>query len=110
MNNPATVSHLPAYEQRAQRPRAPFSQGGEAPRKFTPKGHDAQLHEAQNNQIPVRVRLVAGGKDIFGIVTKRDKFTITVRHNQESVDAGCDEILYKHAIESVMLLRDTQPA
>lgn len=111
---PNNVSHLSGYERTEQgrrpgsvdhRPNRVAANDTHASKsKFVAKGHDAQLQDAQFGKIPVRVTLISGSV-IRGTVSKRDKFTITINH--ESGDfAGCDEIVYKHAIEGVMLLRD----
>lgn len=118
---PTHVSHLSAVE---RTPPRDFSRGASvrpfptvstdrgapnaAPRKFVAKGHDAQLQDAQFGKIPVRITLISGST-VKGLVTKRDKFTITVNHATGDF-AGCEEILYKHAIEGVMLLRNESQA
>jgi Uncharacterized host factor I protein len=75
-----------------------------AKRKFVAKGHDAQLQEAQLGQIPVELTMMSGISH-FGIITKRDKFTITLTHSDggDPDRTGCPEIFYKHAIEGVLL-------
>lgn len=90
-------------------PRPPFGRDtGQAPRKFVAKGHDAQLQDAQMGRLPTTLTLVSGA--VFtGIITKRDKYTITLRHESGSA-AGMDEIFYKHAIEGVLIdRRDNAP-
>ena len=79
-------------------------QGSAPKRKFVAKGHDAQLQEAQLGQIPVELTMMSGISH-FGIITKRDKFTITLTHSDggDPDRTGCPEIFYKHAIEGVLL-------
>jgi len=84
--------------------RPPFSHSGDKP-KFVAKGHDAQLQDAQINKHPTTISLMSGDK-VNGIVVKRDKFTITLRYTG-GTDAGLDEIFYKHAIESVLIKRES---
>lgn len=70
--------------------------GGKRP--FVPKGHDAQLHEAQNNRLQVTLTLL-NGESYDGTIAKRDKFTITLAHQED----GAREIFYKHAIQGVLI-------
>lgn len=87
----------------AHRPQRSFTPQPAAPRKFIAKGHDAQLMDAQMGKFPTKIRL-SGGSIVDGIITKRDKFTITLKHTSgDFIDQ--DEIFYKHAIESVMITR-----
>jgi RNA chaperone Hfq len=69
--------------------------------KFTPKGHDRTLNDAQHAGTVVTLRLVSGD-DYVGTVTRRDKFTITLCH-VGGQDDGCLEVVYKHAICGVLL-------
>jgi sRNA-binding regulator protein Hfq len=76
-------------------------------KKFVAKGHDSQLQDAQYGKNRVRITLMSGST-INGTISRRDKFTITLRHehNERNVDsgvAGLDEIIYKHAIEGVLV-------
>lgn len=85
-------------------PRPPFNrQLGEptsAPhKKFVAKGHDAQLMDAQMSHAAVTLNTISGAT-FDGTISRRDKFTITLRDKE-----GQDEIFYKHAIESVRILR-----
>jgi sRNA-binding regulator protein Hfq len=74
---------------------------------FVAKGHDAQLMDAQNNVTPTTISLISGGS-YEGIIVKRDKYTITLRHAEGlGLEAGQDEIFYKHAIEGVRIRRET---
>ena len=106
MNTQANVTHLnrdprsyagttPGVQQRP-----PF--GADRP-KFIAKGHDAQLQDAQLNKHLTVVTLTSGAI-ITGTVSKRDKYTITVRHAAGDSE-GYDEIFYKHAIEGVLIKR-----
>lgn len=111
---PSTVSHLP------RDPRIPLGSGAnvmtlphrsrsegtartEAPRKFVAKGHDAQLQEAQHSHLPTTLTMISGIV-AEGTVSRRDKYTITLRYSN-GTHAGQDEIFYKHAIESVLIVR-----
>ena len=81
-----------------------FDSGSTAPKKkFTAVGHDKQLEEAQFGKLPVHVRMISG-EFVRGIIVRRDRYTITVRHVTGSND-GLDEIIYKHAIEGVLIER-----
>lgn len=77
--------------------RTPMPQASAPHKKFVAKGHDAQLMDAQMNHLPVSLTTVSG-TTIAGTISKRDKYTITIRS-----EAGQDEIFYKHAIESVLI-------
>jgi RNA chaperone Hfq len=77
-------------------------------KKFIAKGHDAQLQEAQIDRIPVELTTLSGVV-VSGTVSRRDKYTISLRHG-EGENVGRDEIFYKHAIESVLLVRATPRA
>lgn len=107
MNSENNVSHLNRDVRRdpssyVNTPR--FAPGSHTPavgRKFVAKGHDSQLMDAQNDKHPVRLQLMSGAV-FYGTVSKRDKFTITLRH-AGGENAGRDEIFYKHAIESVLI-------
>lgn len=68
----------------------PRSQYRFSPKPRAPKGHDAQLKTFQDEGTEVCARLLSG-EEIFGRITARDKFTI-------SLDGM---IIYKHAIETV---------
>lgn len=77
-------------------------------RPFVAKGHDAQLMEAQHDGLQTTIVTVSGGEYV-GIIVKRDKFTITLRHdNGAHAEAGQDEIFYKHAIEGVRIRRSVK--
>jgi sRNA-binding regulator protein Hfq len=105
---PASVSHQSTYERGSQRRevRPAANDVGMAPKsKFVAKGHDAQLQDAQYGKFPVRVRL-ASGDQYWAQVVKRDKFTITFKC-LKGEEAGLEEIVYKHAIESLLLDRDS---
>ena len=75
-------------------------------KKFVAKGHDAQLQDAQFNNIQVQVALMNADHPIVGAVVKRDKFTITVQHILAGVRR--ETIIFKHAIESLTLLREVK--
>lgn len=69
---------------------------------FVAKGHDKDLLDAQNNRHATTI--FVAGEDFVGTIVRRDKFTITLRH--ETVDGDVvDEIFYKHAIERVRIVR-----
>lgn len=72
-----------------------------APRRFVAKGHDAQLLDAQNNRFPTAITLTSG-LEVFGNIARRDKFTITL-HLSRGADKGKDLLIYKHAIESILI-------
>lgn len=81
--------------------RMQFNPGREPHKKFVAKGHDAQLMDAQVNRLIVTLTTISG-LSITGIITKRDKYTITIQHVSGTfVDQP--EIFYKHAIESVLI-------
>lgn len=115
MNNANTpVSHLTAAERMSVEGRAwqPRVVNGSAPsrpqlsveparKKFVAKGHDAQLQDAQYGKYPVVITTQAG-EAILGRISRRDKFTITVTL-AAGKHAGQDLIVYKHAIESVLI-------
>jgi len=114
MNTQAHVSHLSSYERGAvaRPPFQPFrpTQGGTAaaaPKKFVAKGHDAQLQDAQYNNLPVEVVTLLESV-IKGVIVRRDKYTVTLRLSA-GTDAGKDLMIYKHAIESILIER-TAPA
>lgn len=96
------------YTPRPYSPRPDNQDGTAGPRKFVAKGHDAQLQEAQYGTLLVTLTTMSGAV-ITGTVTKRDKFTITLRHSQGE-NAGQDEIFYKHAIEGVLIARPGRTA
>jgi len=106
--NNITHLHTAATTLGAQRPmhlhRAPRSddsRGGGKPR-FVAKGHDAQLQDAQSQGLAVRMRLCNAPDPVEGVITRRDRYTITLRH-AAGADTGLEEIFYKHAIESVLI-------
>jgi RNA chaperone Hfq len=119
MNPQNNVSHLSAYERnpapRDQRatlhaPRritaggeSPAFFGGEPRKKFVAKGHDSQLQDAQHNKHPVEI-MTTSEVTLAGTISRRDKYTITLRLSR-GTDAGKDLIVYKHAIESVLIDR-----
>lgn len=111
------VTHLSAYQRTPEvtarrvqpgQPYRPFGRderpAGDAPKRFVAKGHDAQLQDAQHGKFPVEV-ITMGGEMIKGTIARRDKFTITLTISS-GTDAGCDMILYKHAIESVLVRKN----
>ena len=71
--------------------------------KFVAKGHDAQLQEAQYDKI-VTVLTAMSGAVFTGTITKRDKYTVTLRHADGDA-AGQEEIFYKHALEGIRITR-----
>jgi sRNA-binding regulator protein Hfq len=73
-------------------------------KKFVAKGHDAQLQEAQFNELPVTIVPIGDPDNAYtGFIVRRDKYTITVRNPQ----SGVESIVYKHAIEAVQIERPT---
>lgn len=105
---PSNISHLPVSPFPQVRPRPPFLSPGSSSAvphrtKFVAKGHDAQLQDAQFSKLKTRITLTSG-EVAHGLIVKRDKFTITLRHESGN-DSGCDEIFYKHAIEAVLISR-----
>lgn len=109
MNAPSNISHLSSYE-RQQQPRTTMRRPGPAaqqdqpfePRKkFVAKGHDSQLQQAQFSKALVEITTM-GEVLIKGTISRRDKFTVTLRLNK-GVDAGKELIIYKHAIESILI-------
>lgn len=104
------VSHLnrdvrrePSSTSEFARAQRSFPVQSTPPRKFVAKGHDAQLMDAQMGRFPTKIRLSSGAV-VSGIITKRDKFTITLKHTSGDFIEQ-EEIFYKHAIESVMITR-----
>jgi sRNA-binding regulator protein Hfq len=74
---------------------------GERPR-FTAKGHDRTLQDLQHSGMAVTFRFIDDAEYDEVVVVRRDKFTITVRHT-EGADAGCEEVIYKHAVRGILL-------
>ena len=103
---PHHVSHVSSYERRPplHAPRRDDSERP-GPRKFVAKGHDSQLQEAQHNKHPVEVLTLNGEDLIHGTISRRDKYTITLKLSKGN-DAGKDLIIYKHAIESVLINKE----
>jgi sRNA-binding regulator protein Hfq len=115
---PSNVTHLSRVERAAPaegrfgggrygnaeaRPAAPFQSRDGEKKKFVAKGHDSQLQDAQFGKNKVRLSLLGGGT-VRGTISRRDKFTITLRHEQGDTEvSGLDEIFYKHAIEGVLV-------
>lgn len=115
MSEQLNISHLSSYQRdtlTASRPRPrpefkPHQPGPEftPPRKkFVAKGHDSQLQDAQHNKFPVEVTMIGDGGVVKGTVSRRDKYTITVNLTS-GTEAGKDLMIFKHAIESVMIDR-----
>lgn len=125
MSEQSNISHLSPYQQQQQReilsaarprPRPQFQahspsgssgygNADSAPRKkFVAKGHDSQLQEAQHNKFPVEVNMLDGGV-VRGTVSRRDKYTITVNMTAGGPNQGKDLMIFKHAIESVLIDR-----
>jgi sRNA-binding regulator protein Hfq len=97
VKHPSTVSPLSLASHDGVPVRRP------AGNKFVAKGHDAQLQDAQYSKSKVILTMISGAS-ISGLLVKRDKFTITIRH-QSGEYIGQDEIFYKHAIEGVLVIR-----
>lgn len=108
MSEQTNVSHLPVYQRETlhaprPRPRPQWkAEPAEASRKkFTAKGHDSQLQDAQHGKFPVEIITLNDGS-IKGTISRRDKYTITVNLTSGR-DKGKDLIIFKHAIESVLI-------
>lgn len=104
----ANVSHLPTWNDAGvarPRPRPNFhqpSQASEQPKKkFVAKGHDAQLQDAQYGKNTVIITTMSG-EFVIGNVVRRDKFTVTIRITK-GTDVGSELIVFKHAIESILI-------
>lgn len=95
--NPNNISHIsPSYTDMAR--------GPDAERKrFVAKGHDSQLQEAQYDKSPVEIVTLAG-ETHSGKITRRDRYTITLAL-ESGINSGRSLMLFKHAIESVMVLK-----
>jgi sRNA-binding regulator protein Hfq len=76
-------------------------------KKFKAVGHDIQLEQAQFNKFPTTIYVE--GEDFTGVITRRDKFTITLAY-ETITGSPVEEIFYKHAIERVRIERNTQGA
>jgi RNA chaperone Hfq len=61
--------------------------------RTSPKGHDAILAEVQQAKAAITVTLASGAVE-SGIVTGRDKYTITLDKNK---------VIYKHAIDKFVV-------
>ena len=77
--------------------------------KYVAKGHDAQLQNAMYSKSIVRLQILGKDRTAIGLITKRDKFTITLSHTVGDL-FGMDEIFYKHAIESVLIEKSSDQA
>lgn len=74
-----------------------------APRKkFVAKGHDSQLQDAQFGKFPVEITTINDAAIFRGTISRRDKWTITLAISS-GPDAGCEVIIYKSAIETVLI-------
>lgn len=111
--NQSNVSHLSSFDRQpssSYRPRQrsdsrPESSGTDGRKKFTAKGHDSQLQDAQYAKHPVTI-ITMGDITYQGTISRRDKYTITLlidRVGSNTEHAGKDVIIYKHAIKSVMV-------
>jgi len=90
------------------RPRPAYTPPSDGDRKkFIAKGHDSQLQDAQINKTLTVITLLCG-EVARGSILRRDKYTITLRHS-DGVNAGRDEIFYKHAIQGVLILSAEAP-
>lgn len=69
------------------------------PRRFVAKGHDAQLEKAQKEGREVFITMMDGSEDIVGVITRRDKWTLTIRE----FEATHQVIVYKHAISTIVI-------
>lgn len=111
--NQSNVSHLSSFDRQPlsaprSRPRTDSrheSSGADQRKKFVAKGHDGQLQDAQYAKHPVTI-ITMGDITYQGTISRRDKYTITLlvdRVGSSTEHAGKDVIIYKHAIESVMV-------
>lgn len=78
-------------------------------KKYTAKGHDAQLQNAMYSKSQVRLQLLGKEKSVIGVIVRRDKFTITLQHSLGEF-INMEEIFYKHAIESVLVHQEIASA
>lgn len=101
--NQSNVTHLSSFDRPART---------DQPRKrFIAKGHDSQLQDAQYSKADVRIVTVTD-IEYVGTISRRDKYTITLnikRVGNSTLDAGNDVIIYKHAIESVLVKKAAAP-
>lgn len=104
----SNVSHLPTWNDASvprPRPRPNFQthtdRQDQPKKKFVAKGHDSQLQEAQYGKSTAVVTLMSGDI-VIGNIVRRDKFTVTVRLTR-GTDVGNELILFKHAIESILI-------
>lgn len=67
---------------------------------FKAKGHDRQLEDAQYGKFEVEVLPLNADTPYIGKIVRRDKYTITVDDG-----SGVDNLIYKHAIESIRIDR-----
>lgn len=112
----SNITPFPSAEARptlsVPRPRPEFRPDQARPeqprKKFVAKGHDSQLQDAQYGKFPVEITTMGDGTVIHGLITRRDKFTITLRITR-GTDAGKELIVYKHAIESVLINKEVAP-
>lgn len=74
-----------------------------AKKPFVAKGHDAILKKYQDTKQVVEISLITNAT-MEGVITARDKFTITIK---DSV-TGVSHTIYKHAIESFCSLEIEQ--
>lgn len=120
--NQSNISHLSAYERRSStdtlrlpgsrteyRPRHDSAGADPLRKRFSAKGHDGQLQEAQYAKLPVTV-LTMRDVSYRGTIVRRDRYTITLKASGIGTRTDCgnaEVILYKHAIESILIDRTT---
>jgi sRNA-binding regulator protein Hfq len=83
-----------------------FQSSGSVKPRFVAKGHDAQLLDAQTNGNLTEITTQSGERFV-GTITRRDKYTISL------ACPGCpagDYIIYKHAIETVLIHKTAKAA
>lgn len=84
---------------------SPVATHGQDIKRFTAKGHDSSLQEAQINRQETTVVLMSG-ESVTGRIARRDRYTITIARG----NGHPDMIIFKHAIESVSIDRNVKVA
>lgn len=89
--NPDRIPYTPSTDTRI----------GPTKPRFVPKGHDRVLDDLQKSGAVCLVRRMGGEVDP-GVVMKRDKFTVTIRHTEGDF-AGGEEVIFKHDIAGIIV-------
>lgn len=73
------------------------------------EGHDALIQALAPKGVFIRIRLLATDEELYGKLKESDRFTITIFEESAPGEFTIQRIIFKHAIESFVIVNFNTP-